>query len=266
MHRAFLLALPLLAIACARAPLARPTKVVTVAPAPKAPAPVEIALLSRDAALAEARARFAAAEIRGLYEIPEHAAGLARGGLDEGRTALLVRSALAACLARPDPCVGAGVLPDAGASKTESTDRETVRMLVEQLGALANESTLELLVRLDAHGVDGADEGIEEVLERRATSAGTSCAPPSAAELDAQRDALGDLTVFDGTAAGGKRRLATPSERDDLAYFRLFVGSGAVRFQRLGASAADGRVPRGPWMEGVGQATPDCENTLAFQT
>lgn len=213
------LLLPLLAACAHVAPRPPTTKVVTVAPAPRGTAPVEIVLLAREVALAEARARFASVEIRQAYQVPEHATELSRGGLDEARTVLLVRSALARCLAHPEPCAGVGILPDERASEADTADGELVRMLVAQLGAVAGEATLELLARLNAHGVDGAEDAIEQLLERRASGAHTTCAPPTTAELDAKRAAIAGYAVLESKGAGWQGRPPTPDERDDLAYF-----------------------------------------------
>ena len=215
MRRAALLSLllPLLA-ACAHASPRAP-----VAPPPKKTAPAVIALLSREAALAEARGRFAGVEIQEPYQVPDHAAELSRGGLDEARAVLLVRSALATCLAHAEPCTGTGILPDERASESDTADGAVVRMLVAQLGAVAGETSLELLARLRAHGVDGAEDGIEQVLERRASAAHTRCAPPTTAELDAKRAELASYEVLESRSAGWQGRPPTADERDDLAYF-----------------------------------------------
>ena len=220
MRRVFLLGLPLIAAACAHAaPLPRAAKVVAVAPALSAPAPVPSPLLPREVALAEARARFASAEIHEDYEIPDHAAALAAGGLDEARAGLLLRSALADCFARPEPCVSVGILPEEHASEADTADGRIVQMLVAQLGAVAGESSLELLARLHGHGVGGADDAIEQVLERRAAAAHSACAAPTTAELDTQRAALASYTVLESKGAGWQGRPPTPAEREDLAYF-----------------------------------------------
>jgi len=131
-------------------PPSPPATVAIAAPSAPDPASTEPAALAPGAALAEARALFASANATEPYDVPEHAAALEAAGLDETRAAFLLRSAAAACLATQAPCEGLSVSPS---SKEQEAIAHTIRMLIEQLGAVGSDATLPLLVRIDARGV-----------------------------------------------------------------------------------------------------------------
>jgi hypothetical protein len=231
----------------ASCPAPAPVSVANEAPPPTEPAPAEPAAIAPEVALAEARSRFANAKVSEPYEVPAHAAELAAAGLDETRAALLVRSAVAECLATELRCDGLSVLPE---SKEQEAAAHTVRLLLEQLGAVGHDATLPLLVRLDSRGVYGASDALEQVLERRAAAARTACEPPTAAELQAQKAALADFAVLEHDGTRWVGRAPSADESEDLAY--LFV---AVSDE----SAPVGQAPeRGPPVFGK-RAAPNAE-------
>jgi hypothetical protein len=197
-----------------------------VAAAPPSAPPAE-PLLPRDEALAQGRALAAS-----WKDSPSDAQELATWlrALDEAQVRRVLTALAHPCLEARDR-----EAPACHELAEGKADEGVALMMVALLGELADPSplggaTTRLLVRLDARGLWGAGSAAERILERRMLAHLGTCAPPSAAEIDAARRSLGDLALLtpgDATVtppgATVAARWPTAAELDDLAYFYATV-------------------------------------------
>lgn len=166
-----------------------------------------------------------------------------RGWLSRDDQAALAAEGLDAALAMDALADAAARCNAEGRCTKAAPDEHTVKVLIRIAGDSGTAQVLPALMRLDARGYL-ASIAIETILEREMVRELGPCAPPSAAEVAAAREQLGDFEIVDRDGKRFVTRTPTASELDELAYFY----AGVADSDPMVGEAARSGVPK---------ATPD---------
>ncbi|MFT3768178.1 MAG: hypothetical protein QM820_22230 [Minicystis sp.] len=246
-------ALALVASACAEAtpvPVTPPAEVVTPAPPPAATAstPPEEPLPPREEALAQGRALAEAWNAGPRHQDDElQAAWIRKHKIEETTLRRQLEAIVKPCLSeREREAPGCKPITDDGTDIGKVTE-----VLVQVLAEAADPAplggaSLRLLVRLEARGLWRAGSAIERVLERRLIASAGTCAPPSAAEIEAARRSLADFAVVTPAAPPAKglaARWPTAAEIDEMAYLQAAVADAGPQVGHAEEDRAASKLP-----------------------